>query len=476
MNNIRWLVIGTWWFRLLLLESSTLSSLAFECNTKRNVKHGSWSAVSMADSSSDASAASSLVPQAQDAMISPQMARSIRTLRSNRGVFVNPYLVRTRDDGLLINNTRTKTEIVSSTNLRNEKAARSRIIDNEQAYQSALAALKAYQSRYGDLIIPRRFIVPSEPFFPTDWHHKDLSSTVYSMKWWKLFIKNRPERVAELHSLGFIWERLQPEWNLVLEALITYRSIHKDVLVPFKFVVPRGDAQWPRATWGLALGSSVYRIRTRNDFLCGPSSGSRREQLNGLGFVWEVHEQRFRKFYAAVRHFAMLEKSGPFSTSGERKAVRIPSKFVVPQGKVWPEALWGYPLGDKATAVRQKDLYIKNKPRRQKMLSELGFRPTGNADLGWLKVVHAAAIYSRLHGRNLDVPLKFVVPAKPCHLSEDDWPWPEYLCGLSLGQRLKDVRVKRAYLSGELGEDRRKQLDALGMNWKPTKGRRKHTI
>ena len=49
----------------------------------------------------------------------------------------------------------------------------------------------------------------------------------------------------------------------------------------------------------------------------------------------------------------------------------------------------------------------------------------------------------------------------------------EYLWGFPLGQRLKDIRVKGAYLRGESAEMRRKQLDALGFNWTPKRVRKK---
>lgn len=51
--------------------------------------------------------------------------------------------------------------------------------------------------------------------------------------------------------------------------------------------------------------------------------------------------------------------------------------------------------------------------------------------------------------------------------------YPEWLWGLSLGQRLKDIRVKGAYLNGSSGPARRAQLDALGFNWAPKRGRKK---
>jgi len=345
-------------------------------------------------------------------------------------------------------------------------------------FDSTMTALRAYHSIHGDLVIPRRFTVPSDDLFPKEWHTVDLSSTVYCLRWWQRNIKEKPDRVAELNKLGFVWERLQPEWNLVLEALITYSVMHGDVLVPNKFMVPHDNSEWPKATWGITLGNCVYRIRARNDFLRGNNAVTRRNQLNGLGFVWDVHEHSFRLFYTALRHFAKLEGCGAYSL-GRTKALRVPSTFVVPNSDDWPKELWGFQIGAKCTAVRQKDLYVKNKPDRQQALVELGFRWSGNADLGWLEVVHAAAIYSRMHNRTLDVPYHFVVPVPPnlggqFALSNGvDWPWPEHLWGLPLGQRLKDVRIRGAYLSNDTKNERRRQLDALGFNWTPKRGRRK---
>ena len=253
------------------------------------------------------------------------------------------------------------------------------------------------------------------------------------MKWWQKHVKQRPERVAELNKLGFVWERLQPEWNLVLEALVTYASIYGNLLVPQKFAVPYGDAAWPKATWGIRLGKAVYRIRNRGDYLNGNSSWSRRDQLDAIGFVWDFQESRFRKFYDALVAFIRLEVK--FENIKRTAALRIPAQYVVPSTKEWPEELWGYKLGQKCVAVRQKGLYVKNNPERLHMLEELGFHLSGNSSLGWLSVVHAAAIYSQLNNRKLDVPSKFVVPAPPRRYckngsqreivgSDDAWPWP----------------------------------------------------
>lgn len=361
-------------------------------------------------------------------------------------------------------------------------------------YESTVQVLQKYHEMHGNLVIPRGYRVPPTKDFPPEWHDLYLANTVYNMNWWASNVASNQERVYELNQLGFVWERLQPEYNLVLEALITYRAIHGHVRVPASFVVPYNDPSFMKATWGIPLGNCVHRIRSRGDFLRDDeTSWSRRRQLDNLGFVWDVSDHAFKKFLLAVKCFAMSERD---SKGYENHHLKIKSTFVVPSGKVfkdsnlknpYPEDLWGYPLGAKCSAVRQKGLYIKNNLDRQKALIDLGLQPSGNSTLAWLEVVHAAAIYSKLHGRTLDVPVNFVVPSPPRvhsdnertfpHRDGDDWPWPKTLRGLKLGQRLKDVRLKSAYLNNaETANSRRAQLDALGFVWNPKRGRRKRSL
>jgi hypothetical protein len=100
-------------------------------------------------------------------------------------------------------------------------------------------------------------------------------------------------------------------------------------------------------------------------------------------------------------------------------------------------------------------------------------------------VVHAAAIYSRLNGHSLDVPYKFVVPSPTAafiaqqkskegneNSVDDEWPWPQYLWNLPLGQRIKEIRITGAYLKGKDKIERIRQLDALGFVWNVREHRR----
>jgi hypothetical protein len=312
-------------------------------------------------------------------------------------------------------------------------------------YESTVEALKVFHLKHDNLILPRRFVVPVDDTYPKDWHGIDLAGTVYDMKWWQKHVKQKPNRVAELNQLGFVWERLQPEWNLVLEGLVTYGILHRDLLVPSKFVIPYGDACWPKATWGIALGNAVYRIRNRGDFLRGSNAISRRDQLESLGFVWDTQEHRFEIFCKALRVYAQVEACN----NGSKRAsiLRVPAQFVVPRSSQWPNRLWGYTLGARCIAVRQKELYVKGQPEKLKVLAELGFHSGGNDSLSWLEVVHAAAVYSQMHQRKLEVPANFVVPAPPrlvprgedsavsCVVGSDEaWPWPGRCCICRLPQ------------------------------------------
>jgi hypothetical protein len=157
-------------------------------------------------------------------------------------------------------------------------------------------------------VLPRRFLVPATDDYPKEWHGVDLPATVYTMRWWQLHVRQHTDRVAELNALGFVWERLQPEWNLILEALITYSALYGDVMVPVSFVVPHGDVDFPKATWGIALGKCVYRMRLRHDFLKGPKGATRRSQLNQLCFIWDVKEYVFEKFCATLVHYAKMQQ------------------------------------------------------------------------------------------------------------------------------------------------------------------------
>ena len=85
---------------------------------------------------------------------------------------------------------------------------------DETSYQAAIAELKIYHATSENLILPR---------------DHPLSKVVYSYDWWKRHVKNRQERVKELNDLGFVWERLQSDWNIALESLVCFKVSREDI-------------------------------------------------------------------------------------------------------------------------------------------------------------------------------------------------------------------------------------------------------
>ena len=73
-------------------------------------------------------------------------------------------------------------------------------------------------------------------------------------------------------------------------ALKAYLAKHGDTQVPFPFVVPDGDAEWPEQAWGVKLGARVRAIRTQGTFV--KNNPERRKLLDDLGFEWQSKDLR----------------------------------------------------------------------------------------------------------------------------------------------------------------------------------------
>ena len=97
------------------------------------------------------------------------------------------------------------------------------------------------------------------------------------------FVKDHPERRAELDAIGFVWDDLERRWEEVLAALQAYQQVHGDLQVPKAFVVP-SEAPWAEEAWGMKLGGRVDNIRHRGDFV--REDPDRRAELDALGFRW----------------------------------------------------------------------------------------------------------------------------------------------------------------------------------------------
>lgn len=83
---------------------------------------------------------------------------------------------------------------------------------------------------------------------------------MYKREFWLKFVSGHEDRREALDRLGYVWGRLQPPYNLFLEALVSYKMIKGHLDVPIRFVVPK-EGPWPQSVWGLPLGLRVYCVR-----------------------------------------------------------------------------------------------------------------------------------------------------------------------------------------------------------------------
>uniref|UniRef100_A0A7S2JR57 Helicase-associated domain-containing protein n=1 Tax=Leptocylindrus danicus TaxID=163516 RepID=A0A7S2JR57_9STRA len=154
----------------------------------------------------------------------------------------------------------------------------------EQIYD----ALVQYKKEFGNLDVPITFSVPDIESWPQHSRGLPLGSKLATIRS-KTYLKNRPEQRKKLEELGLQLDGKvaanSARYHLVYDALVRYKEIYGDLLVPQPFVVPKEAEDWNEPFWGLRLGARVNAIRSQGTFV--NTDPSRREELSELGFVWE---------------------------------------------------------------------------------------------------------------------------------------------------------------------------------------------
>ncbi|MDH6222749.1 DEAD/DEAH box helicase [Streptomyces pseudovenezuelae] len=224
-----------------------------------------------------------------------------------------------------------------------------------------------------------------------------------------------PHRFAQAITVKAI-RSTTPSWEEHVGAAAAYADQHGDLLVRTDFVTESG----------LALGQWICWVRTLN--IDGSLSPARRAQLDEIGMIWDVPDERWtRRLEAAAKYRA------------EHGDLRIPHSYVTPGPDPIRLGVWIMSLRD-----RQEEL----SDRRRKELDELGMVWTSMTAEEWKQGMQAARAYHQRHG-HLHAPRDHVEE------SQDDSE------GFPLGLWLVGRRIKHKRMSPE----KRAELDALGMTW-----------
>jgi hypothetical protein len=146
-------------------------------------------------------------------------------------------------------------------------------------------ALEAYKAIHGDLLIPKSFIVFKDDInYPANVLGMKLGSIVHNIRNRGDFLKYK-ERLTAL-GLNFEVKPLDIRgFDVIYSALEAYKTIHGNLLVPYKFVVSHDDVRFPAETWGMKLGINVDSIRNKGAY------SEKIVKLEELGFVYKKNKK-----------------------------------------------------------------------------------------------------------------------------------------------------------------------------------------
>ena len=230
-----------------------------------------------------------------------------------------------------------------------------------------------------------------------------------------------------------VWEtRTETAWSRGLEAARRYYQQYGDLQIP----------QGYKDDTGFALGNWLNNTRIR--YRSGGLSQSQEDALEAMGVVWNVVDSRWECCYAeAARYY---EQHGDLGFT---------KNYVTDAGlRLGP---W---------LENQRVSYLKGTLPAEKIqrLEAIGMLWEGRNDRQWRQAYEAAKKYFCTHG-NLEVPYDYLTPE-----------------GIRLGQWV--VRQRMMYkgsLSGKgkvnrkpLRPERKRLLDAIGMDWREEDSWQKH--
>lgn len=195
-------------------------------------------------------------------------------------------------------------------------------------FEQVLAALSTYRSELqpggGTLRVPANFIVPDCEPWPENTRGLPLGKKIPTIRS-KAYLKANPGATELLAKIGFEFDGKvaanDERYNRVYTALVRYKEINGDLLVPQPFVIPEKSSEWPEETWGLRLGARVNAIRSQGTFV--KTNPARKEELNSLGFIWEkpvggTEKKRGRK--KKVVNEALMGPAPPGILSSEEES------------------------------------------------------------------------------------------------------------------------------------------------------------
>ncbi len=231
------------------------------------------------------------------------------------------------------------------------------------------------------------------------------------------------EQIQKLERIGMDWENgMEQKFREGYAALEAYQKTYGDTDVNINY----------KTEEGYALGRWVSNTRTA--YKKGKLEQRRKQQLDAIGMIWDVREYRWDRCYQAVA--AYYEAHGDLD---------MPYNYVDENGNCL--ATW---LRNQKNAFNGKTNASPLTQEQIEKLEALGVQWTNKYEDKWQKWYGLAELYYKEHG-DLKVCSTYCMN------------------GEALGKWLNAIRLTRKAPESsnrKLTEERIRQLDAIGMDWK----------
>ena len=201
-----------------------------------------------------------------------------------------------------------------------------REIKKRLGFPLVYATLYHYKLLFGNLLVPTSYVVPTGEYgWPeASWGVK-LGSVVNNIR------RGCHARKREhFTALGFCYNVFDEKFLRITQALIIFKRINGNMLVPRGMVVPSESNVWPENLAGLRLGAIVDSIRD------GKIHTQHREELLEIGFDYSKQ----LKFRFGPIKLALLTYKGLYGDMNVNPLLEVPG-----DNDVWPKETWGIKLG-----------------------------------------------------------------------------------------------------------------------------------
>lgn len=233
-------------------------------------------------------------------------------------------------------------------------------------------------------------------------------------------------QIAKLDAIGMRWENdADCRWNRNYAELLNYYRTYGNIDVPSDY----------RTENGVALGQWIIRLRTfyRSGIRQSALTQERMDSLNALGMIWDKVDYIWESNYQALLAYYKEHGNTVF-----------PKSYRTPDGVAL--GAWIYNIRTKYRISGGKSLTQSQKERLEAVGVDLSYEFA--VERKWNENYERAKSYYLEHG-DLRVPYGYV--------TDDGFALGTWVSRLRMASRRKTHTV--------LTDERRRQLDAIGMVW-----------